>query len=32
MFLGVVAEYLGHVLDEVRARPLYLVKRRLNVG
>jgi glycosyltransferase involved in cell wall biosynthesis len=29
-FLGVLGEYLGHVLDEVRARPRYLVEEKIN--
>ncbi len=29
-FLGVVGEYLGRVLDEVQARPRYLVEERVN--
>jgi hypothetical protein len=29
MVLGVVGEYLGRVYDEVRRRPLYVVRSRL---
>jgi dolichol-phosphate mannosyltransferase len=29
-FLGIVGEYLGRVLDEVQARPRYLVDERVN--
>jgi dolichol-phosphate mannosyltransferase len=31
VFLGVLGEYLGAVLDEVRARPHYLVEERINL-
>lgn len=30
--LGVVGEYLSRVFDEVKSRPLYLVRRQLGVG
>jgi glycosyltransferase involved in cell wall biosynthesis len=30
LFLGVLGEYLGAVLDEVRARPHYVVEERIN--
>jgi glycosyltransferase involved in cell wall biosynthesis len=30
--LGVVGEYVGRVFEEVKARPLYLVKRKLGRG
>ena len=30
--LGVVAEYVGRIYEEVKCRPLYLVKRELGRG
>jgi glycosyltransferase involved in cell wall biosynthesis len=30
--LGIVAEYIGRVFEEVKARPLYVVKQRLGSG
>jgi glycosyltransferase involved in cell wall biosynthesis len=31
IFLGVMGEYISRIYDEVKARPLYLVRRRQNV-
>jgi dolichol-phosphate mannosyltransferase len=31
LFLGFLGEYLGAVLDEVRARPPYVVEERINL-
>jgi hypothetical protein len=31
VFLGVLGEYLAAVLEEVRARPHYLVEERINM-
>jgi hypothetical protein len=30
ILFGILGEYLGAVLDEVRARPHYLVQERIN--
>jgi dolichol-phosphate mannosyltransferase len=32
LMLGVIGEYLSRVYDEVRQRPLYVVKERVGVG
>ena len=32
VMLGVVGEYLGRVYDEVRKRPLYVVRSRTGIG
>jgi dolichol-phosphate mannosyltransferase len=29
IFLGIIGEYLGRIYDEVRARPLYIVRKGL---
>jgi dolichol-phosphate mannosyltransferase len=29
IFLGIIGEYLGRIYDEVRARPLYVVREEL---
>jgi dolichol-phosphate mannosyltransferase len=31
VFVGVLGEYLGAVLDEVKARPHYVVEERINL-
>jgi hypothetical protein len=30
--LGIVGEYVGRVFEEVKGRPLYVVKRELGLG
>lgn len=30
-FMGVLGEYIGAIFDEVKARPLYLVEKKINV-
>ena len=30
--LGLVGEYIGRIYDEVKGRPLYLVRERVNMG
>jgi dolichol-phosphate mannosyltransferase len=32
MAIGMIGEYVGRIYDEVKGRPLYLVRTRLNVG
>jgi len=32
LMLGVIGEYLSRVYDEVRQRPLYIVRSQLGVG
>jgi dolichol-phosphate mannosyltransferase len=32
VFLGIIGEYIGRLYDEVKRRPLYLVRERLNFG
>jgi hypothetical protein len=32
VFLGILGEYLAAVLDEVRARPHYVVEERINLA
>jgi polyisoprenyl-phosphate glycosyltransferase len=32
MAIGMIGEYVGRIYDEVKGRPLYLVRQRLNVG
>lgn len=29
--LGIMGEYLGRILDEVKARPLYFLREKINV-
>jgi dolichol-phosphate mannosyltransferase len=32
IFLGIIGEYLGRIYDEVRSRPLYIVREKLDAA